>query len=108
MRHRVLHCSRAGTSAHSANRRDYRRLSEGDPTAPAVVRCPPASLRLGHLAGLNHTSDPSQIIYPYAGGPTNASDYGSGERNVHREVGGSGGCVVVPTPNWQASAGRFR
>jgi Matrixin len=55
---------------------------------------------LGHLAGLDHTNDPSQIMYPYAGGPTNAAEYGSGDRNGLRELG-AGGCLVVPTASWQ-------
>lgn len=49
---------------------------------------------IGHLVGLDHVGDPTQLMYPEAGfGP---STFGTGDRRGLDAVGASGGCLEVP------------
>lgn len=48
------------------------------------------SHELGHTVGLNHTSDRSQVMYPYLG---RYSGYGAGDLAGLRKVGRPAGCI---------------
>lgn len=45
---------------------------------------------LGHLVGLDHVADPTQLMYS-EGGPSQASDWGNGDLAGLNQLG-SGGC----------------
>jgi hypothetical protein len=47
---------------------------------------------LGHVVGLQHTSDPTQIMYPAANFKTKAA-YGKGDRVGLKKVGKAAGCI---------------
>jgi len=49
---------------------------------------------LGHLAGLDHTGDRSQVMYPQIGF---ATGYGAGDLAGLKALG-AGGCLAVPAP----------
>ena len=53
---------------------------------------------IGHIMGIAHVSDQTQIMYPavHPGGPT---DYGDGDRAGLRIVGAVSGCLSPPQPN---------
>lgn len=51
---------------------------------------------LGHLVGLDHVDDRSQLMYPTAVfGP---ADFSAGDRHGLEAVGADGGCLEVPAP----------
>lgn len=51
---------------------------------------------LGHAVGLNHTSDPNQVMYPTVDG--RAGTYATGDQAGLSRVGALAGCVGVGTP----------
>jgi hypothetical protein len=52
---------------------------------------------IGHVVGLGHTTDQSQVMYPdiLARG---SSSYGAGDLNGFRHLGTTAGCVATPAP----------
>ena len=51
---------------------------------------------IGHLVGLAHVGDPSQVMYPVAG-PGAPAAYGTGDLAGLRLLGASGGCLTEPS-----------
>lgn len=50
----------------------------------------------GHILGLDHVADPSQVMNPQVGA---AADLGAGDRAGLAAVG-AGGCLATPAPSW--------
>ena len=51
---------------------------------------------VGHVAGLAHVTDPSQVMYPVAG-PGAPTSYGAGDLAGLRRLGQAGGCLAEPS-----------
>lgn len=54
---------------------------------------------LGHLVGLDHVSDTSQIMYPTV--TEKPAVWGAGDTAGLRQVGRLAGCLSEPVPPWQ-------
>jgi hypothetical protein len=52
---------------------------------------------LGHVMGLGHTADATQIMYPTLT-PVPQASYGSGDRSGLANVGRAPGCLTAPAP----------
>jgi len=52
---------------------------------------------LGHLVGLAHVQDSSQVMYPVAV-PGSATSYGSGDMAGLAQLGSQAGCLAEPSP----------
>ena len=52
---------------------------------------------MGHLVGLDHVTDPNQIMYPSLSGQA-PNGYGAGDRNGLAHVGSGGGCLKAVPP----------
>jgi hypothetical protein len=52
---------------------------------------------IGHIVGLGHTQDASQIMYPTLL-PVPSASYGAGDLNGLSHLGTTAGCVTTPTP----------
>lgn len=57
---------------------------------------------LGHIAGLMHTTDPNEVMYPVIDG--RAGTYAAGDRAGLARVGASAGCIGASTPLAAAAA----
>jgi hypothetical protein len=53
---------------------------------------------LGHVAGLGHTTDEAQIMYPVLE-PLPAAAYGAGDLTGLARLGSAQGCLTVPSPS---------
>ncbi|HET6810630.1 MAG TPA: matrixin family metalloprotease [Acidimicrobiales bacterium] len=51
---------------------------------------------IGHVVGLAHVTDPSQVMYPVAG-PGAPTSYGAGDVAGLRRLGQAGGCLAEPS-----------
>jgi hypothetical protein len=52
---------------------------------------------IGHVVGLGHTADPSQVMYPdIVSRPTSA--YGAGDSSGLARLGAGAGCIATPAP----------
>jgi len=56
---------------------------------------------LGHIAGLMHTTDPNQVMYPIIDG--RVGSYAAGDRAGLARVGGAAGCLGAGTPFLKAA-----
>ena len=52
---------------------------------------------LGHVFGLGHTTDPTQVMYPVLL-PSTSGIYGNGDLAGLDQLGSSAGCVTTPQP----------
>jgi len=57
---------------------------------------------LGHIAGLMHTTDPNQVMYPIVDG--RAGTYAAGDRAGLTQVGATAGCIGPAAPSTAAGS----
>jgi hypothetical protein len=55
---------------------------------------------LGHLVGLDHVTDPSQLMYPTV--TEKPAAWGAGDTAGLAMLGRSNGCLTEPSPPWRA------
>ncbi len=71
-------------------------LTAGFGPAPYATRGRMLLHELGHIAGLMHTTDPNQVMYPIVDG--RVGSYAAGDRVGLAHVGGAAGCLGAGTP----------
>jgi len=71
-------------------------LTAGFGPAPYATRGRMLLHELGHIAGLMHTTDPNQVMYPIIDG--RAGTYAAGDRAGLAHVGAAAGCLGAETP----------
>jgi len=74
-------------------------LNADDPNPPGFdlpgQQGPVLQHELGHLMGLGHVNDPTELMHPSGG---NVVDFGPGDLEGLRRLGSAGGCVRVLDP----------